>query len=508
MLDEGTRAQVAWSRKTPAADLVRLAGDPAQQVRLAVAENPAAPLAALQRLARDEDLRVRLELARRTDLPEAVAATLAEDTCAAVRAQRAQYGATDLDRLAGDGAPEVRRALLSNELATEEVLAALWTDRALAEWVARCPRAPAARLRSLARSKREALRCSVARNPATPAKVLGKLAEDDSPRVRVGVARNRAAPLEVLLQLARAPDAGYTEYAMGDIWGDSTHEALLDRAAPPELLEVLGDGEGPLAAEARLALHGPSAERLAATPWQRRAACARDPETEADVLRVLAEDPEPFVRADVAANEGAPAEVLLALFEANRRDSRVMECLAGNRATPVSILEALAQRDPLPTALLLNYALPVAIQWRFARHPEPTMRAAVADRLGTDAEVLAVLATDEDLRVRLQTASNNRTPGEALAKLAGDRDKRVRQAAAGRLLLPRACLDALARDRATAVRLVTARRVDLNEAQRGRLLADRDPEVRATAAQAEASRSSTISTAALPQEHQAPPKVN
>lgn len=103
-LDEAARVRLGSGWATPAADLERLAADPAVLVRAALALNPATPPSADRRLAHDPDERVRALLARK--LASLAPALSAEDQD---RLQQQTYDT--LAMLVEDTAEQVRAAI-------------------------------------------------------------------------------------------------------------------------------------------------------------------------------------------------------------------------------------------------------------------------------------------------------------------------------------------------------------------------------------------------------------
>ncbi|WP_167346437.1 hypothetical protein [Kitasatospora phosalacinea] len=162
-------------------------------------------------------------------------------------------------------------------------------------------------------------------------------------------------------------------------------------------------------------------------------------------------------RSGLAANPGAPAEVLGRLLE----DGAEPGWLARRPELPAPVLEAARQ------------------------HPQWTVRAALAERPGLPAPVLAALAGDRERRVRRAAASAaHRTalPPAALAELAADRDPDTRRRVPGCAGLPPELLVELAQDTSPLVRAAAVRADSwsrLPPRVRTSLRADRDPAVRA-----------------------------
>nr|WP_275563984.1 hypothetical protein [Kitasatospora sp. SID7827] len=165
-------------------------------------------------------------------------------------------------------------------------------------------------------------------------------------------------------------------------------------------------------------------------------------------------------RDGLAANPGAPAEVLLRLLDEGAEPGEP-GWLARRPALPERVLEA---------------AL---------RHPRWPVRAALAERPGLPAPALAELAADRERRVRRAAASAaHRTAlaPEVLAALAADRDPDTRRRVPGCTGLPPELLVLLAQDTSPLVRAAAVRAdswPQLPPTVRTGLRADRDPAVRA-----------------------------
>ena len=127
---------------------------------------------------------------------------------------------------------------------------------------------------------------------------------------------------------------------------------------------------------------------------------ASDPNTPADALAQLANDPDDWVRRAVAANPNTPLDALALL--ANDPDPDVRGEVAENPNTPADAL-----------ALLAN-------------DPDPDVRGEVAENPNTPADALAQLASDPDDWVRRKVAENPNTAADAFAQLASDPNPDVR----------------------------------------------------------------------------------
>jgi hypothetical protein len=207
---------------------------------------------------------------------------------------------------------------------------------------------------------------------------------------------------------------------------------------------------------------------------------AQDPNASAERLQELSATGS-RARCAVARNLSAPTALLERLAEKSGR--ALLEALAQNPNTPPAALlkagrlhpEALVTNpvfslllleDPnllssLPADLwcrLLRRSEPPEWLWPFAaRHPSPWVRRVAAQAPRAPKEVLALLAEDGVIEVRVQVATNPGVPQEVLRALTSNPlDRVVRAQAARHPALPPALLEELARDRAPGVRSGTA----------------------------------------------------
>ena len=133
-------------------------------------------------------------------------------------------------------------------------------------------------------------------------------------------------------------------------------------------------------------------DRLAYSPgWVVRSNVAANPSARPDTLVRLAADTNPGVQASVANNSNIPHAAAAELLGRPATHIRAVENLAGNPATPSSILAHLAA-DTRP-----------AVAWRLAGNP------------ATPSSILAHLAEDPRPAVRQQAAGNPNTPPPARA---------------------------------------------------------------------------------------------
>ncbi|MEU5387317.1 hypothetical protein [Kitasatospora cineracea] len=159
--------------------------------------------------------------------------------------------------------------------------------------------------------------------------------------------------------------------------------------------------------------------------------------------------------------------------------------LAANPGAPVEVLVRLLAQGPDPLWPARRPELPAPVLAAALRHPRWQVRAALAERPGLAAPVLAELAGDRERRVRRAAASAAHRvvlPPAALAALAADRDPDTRRRVPGCPGLPLELLVALVQDTSPLVRAAAVRRESwpqLPPRVRAGLRADRDPAVRA-----------------------------
>lgn len=129
----------------------------------------------------------------------------------------------------------------------------------------------------------------------------------------------------------------------------------------------------------------------------------REPEVDLEVLQILTRDEDPKVRAAVAGNTNASAEVLQILArEVGKKNKNVRSAVAWNPSAPAEVLQTLTGDE------------------------EQDIRYAVAVSPNASAEVLQILARDEAWGVRFAVARNENSPAEVLQILARDELEKIR----------------------------------------------------------------------------------
>lgn len=208
-LHPNVRAAFAAQPNIDAQLLARLAEDEHPQVRAAAARNSALPLALLEWLADDDVIFVHRGVAENPHTPEPILARFAADpTWSNMRVRLAvvrhpHVSASILERLAGDHAVEVRRAVLAHPL-TPAAARTVMLERSL-DMCARSsesfyhvlalanPLAPLAYVQARAGSPEWLERYAIARNPRAPHTTLAQLTEDGNRIVRAAARAALAA---------------------------------------------------------------------------------------------------------------------------------------------------------------------------------------------------------------------------------------------------------------------------------------------------------------------------
>ncbi|MEU3606779.1 hypothetical protein AB0E83_15225 [Streptomyces sp. NPDC035033] len=351
----------------------------------------------------------------------------------------------------------------------------------------------------------------LAANPSLPAGLVDRLVlladADLAPFLagRPDLGRTQALALARRVEEAAVPLAYEGRLAADDVdparWPDAAL-ALLDR------------GAGPVAWARRFATDPDRARR------EKLAAC---PGLPADVIDLLAADPDPGVVAELA--WFAPAETAARL--AAHPHASVRHAAALNEATPPAVLAALLTGEGLPPArhcrvceqeevpfvhdpecprpdcallpgdacdgthasalhrlretALGNPATPAEAAARFADDPSPALRYALAARPDLPARARARLAADPVPGIRATLAGNPALDEPLLRTMAADPDPAVRRALAHHPRVPLDVLTALVRTTKPG-NVLLPRIAAASPAETGALAASPDPAVRALVA--------------------------
>ena len=157
---------------------------------------------------------------------------------------------------------------------------------------------------------------------------------------------------------------------------------------------------------------------------------AKNPNTPAKVLELLAADADRHVRWAVAENPNTPATSLELLADDEFLYAR--KAVAENPNTPAKVLELLAADSNygIRSAVAENLSTPAKLLELLADDDDYYVRASVAANRNTPAKILEILANDSEDYVRWSVAANRNTPATSLELLANDGDRDVREAVA------------------------------------------------------------------------------
>lgn len=187
---------------------------------------------------------------------------------------------------------------------------------------------------------------------------------------------------------------------------------------------------------------------------------ARTKTVSVDELWSLAGSPRAWTRVHVAEYKDTPADLLEYL--SHDKDGKVLSAVLVHENTPSSAVARLCESPSTTWRVLisdLTYArikaahrddLSREATWALAGDEHANVRAAVAANTA-EADLLHLLATGSDVKLRAAAASNKSLPLDLLLVLADDESKTVRTAAAGNVSLPEARLLAMLEDDASDV---------------------------------------------------------
>lgn len=228
--------------------------------------------------------------------------------------------------------------------------------------------------------------------------------------------------------------------------------------------------------------------RLAALPQAHRFLAERDSALSRELLSVLLTDPDTWTSRALAAKPTTPWAIRCELAESSDVYVRAAAAQTGRLADDPEacaqlerLLRALAaDHDPVVRAAVAgNPQLPVDLVPGLARDPESSVRLEVARRryLPESAATWRELLADPDVEVRAaarRQALRNCEFGlseETAAEIADDPDWFVRILLAVHLRLPAAAIDRLSGDRSAGVRATIATRGDISSELRETLIA-------------------------------------
>jgi len=326
--ENAVRVGVAKNPNASIAVLEFLALDRQIDVRVGVAKNPQTPVAILETLAVDQDWRVRRLVAKHQKLSEEILQVLAQDPELVVRTLVVQHPNTSIpifQTLAQDSSEQIRQYVAMNRLTPAQILETLARDSVerVRLGVANNPQTPLTLFFNLSRDSSEQVRLSIARNSRTPEAILQLLARDSSEQVRLGVAKNFHTPI-TLLELLIINSTKYVQRGVAKNYNTPKHVALiallnLPKNEKKQALMTLKQNPNYLntdiitlalsqccsASFSRLVvfLHPQtppqtlSSQNRQSLSWQEKYAIAANPNTPSETLKILASDPNIYVRA-------------------------------------------------------------------------------------------------------------------------------------------------------------------------------------------------------------------
>lgn len=278
---------------TSGALLAQLAADSDYDVRVAVALNPASSRGTIQALSSDSSSAVRVAIATRPDAaPSLLARLLADDD------EQVSRSALANPRLPGKARDE-HVALSSGLPVTAKALArAVAGAPAQQAIAARHPLITRGQLDRLAHSDHWRVREAAARSPSLASATARSLLKDSDRDVRRALAENRAAPADVVDTLAVDSDDSVRRAALAHPALSAVTRARLQRRL---VLRLARQGTGAaLAAAAASPLlprwFGRRRRFWQSTDWWVRYGVAANPNCEADLRNLLAQDGIVWVR--------------------------------------------------------------------------------------------------------------------------------------------------------------------------------------------------------------------
>lgn len=209
-----------------------------------------------------------------------------------------------------------------------------------------------------------------------------------------------------------------------------------------------------------------------------RYANAKNSHTTSQVLDMLSEDKmfncEKNVKELVAWNENTPSEVFATLVS----DKNITINFYGREITLKNLVELAHSKCVEDRISVARYDAPPRILALLATDEDPRVREAVAWNKFTPAKLLRTLTYDVDPYVRVQVAQNKNVPVESLIELATDNAPFVRKAVAINEKTPAETLSILARDKDEYIRAAVASNPNTSPEILAQLAEDEDNGVR------------------------------
>lgn len=368
---------LALNPSCPEEILTKLAKNPDPEVRSALAENSTTPAEILKSLAKDKSREVRESVARNTSTPVETLDVMAKVSyLREIIAENPSISITLLKELSINRNEDVRSAVAQNLMTPAEILVVLAKDTGfmVRHNVAQNPTTPPEVLVILAKEA-FMIRANVARNRNTPPELLKELASDDNAEVRLSVVLNPSAPLDLNSRINLLKSFA-TE---GDEYGYGRGFLAANSETPVKILELFSKDKNHVV----------------------RCGVAVNPATPISILKVLAKEESAkggsqIVQAKVAENPSIPESLRREIIEVliNDLEPWIRSHVAWNKLAPTAVLRALA------------------------KDKSADVRQAVARNPATPIEVVISLAEDEKFSVKAAVAENPRTPEGILRKLA------------------------------------------------------------------------------------------
>lgn len=202
-------------------------------------------------------------------------------------------------------------------------------------------------------------RARAAGDPSASVNVLVAASIDKSPKVRAAVAENPSTPPEVLAQLVE-DGRWQVRYAVAE---NPSSEAcrIAMSCSDPDVRGLAAQRDDLSRAQIDQILRDPAhsvRERLSEVT------------TDDEVLRRLASDPHPTVRASLALNEALPLDVLETL--AHDKSARVRSAAAASRRLPAETLTAMAKDRSVQVqwSVLVSNPERLDLAAEIAEHPD------------------------------------------------------------------------------------------------------------------------------------------
>jgi len=372
------RAAVSNNLTTPIAVrealLIKLAENKIGYVRQGIAASPLAPMQALETLAGCKDKSVLKALAKNPSTPVAVLDSLADQASAEL----------SLDLISNPGISRYTKEILLKVLCRSKFVS-------VRQDLAKLPELPVFIFEALAKDPNDKVRMEVAASVQVNGTILQEMANDDSHRVRQFIGKNEVAPTELLNHLACdanslvrsgvASNPKATHAILAILTKDHDSEVRCQVASNPStkielLLHLIKDSESTVRRSA--------AGNIAAGA----------------ILEELVDDPDIWVRKQVAMNVGSPADVLASLSK--DKESAVRIALASNASTPAEVLEKLASDRvaEVVLAIILNPNTPLSALLPLTASKAISVREALTSHAHRSQEICRALWQDSNDAVR------------------------------------------------------------------------------------------------------------